>query len=189
MIQICYTYNILRTFSLIVWSIFVWIFSIFSCIYIGYISMIYIMPTLLLDVNVFVKYSSARLRLLIRLIGLIERHAGPGWLFVTVISENLQKTWISKFACNQRVWKVDTYLFILDFFWYLSNKYEKLTFKNVNFQDIQIIFELCMRKPCDGRSIHVLILFFLYLFQKNMQNSICFAQMLLAYNAEEPGDM
>jgi len=59
MIQICYTYNILRTFSLIVWSIFV---SIFSCIdifdffvekigyisdiYQWYISMIYIMPTL-----------------------------------------------------------------------------------------------------------------------------------------------
>ena len=31
-LQICYTYNILRTFSLIVWSIFVSIFSIFSCI-------------------------------------------------------------------------------------------------------------------------------------------------------------
>lgn len=62
MIQICYTYNILRTFSLIVWSIFVSIFSIFSCIdifdffvekigyisdiYQWYISMIYIMPTL-----------------------------------------------------------------------------------------------------------------------------------------------
>ena len=49
MIQICYTYNILRTFSLIVWSIFVSIFSIFSCIdifdffveKIGYISDIY----------------------------------------------------------------------------------------------------------------------------------------------------
>ena len=59
-LQICYTYNILRTFSLIVWSIFV---SIFSCIdifdffvekigyisdiYQWYISMIYIMPTLI----------------------------------------------------------------------------------------------------------------------------------------------
>jgi len=67
MIQICYTYNILRTFSLIVWSIFVSIFSIFSCIdifdffvekigyisdiYQWYISMIYIMPTLLVTLT------------------------------------------------------------------------------------------------------------------------------------------
>ena len=31
-LQICYTYNILRTFSLIVWSIFVSIFSIFHAL-------------------------------------------------------------------------------------------------------------------------------------------------------------